>query len=313
MPSALVLGVNGQDGSYLAQNLLARGYRVTGIGRQANSKYVPDDPAFTYVSCDLRETARLIGVLTQTRFDTVFHFAAVHGSSGFFYEPVWADMMAVNVLSLHAVLEHARLANRNLRVIYAGSAKVFPAPFQGTINEKTTMQATCLYGIGKLAARDLMREYRNVHQIASTNLIFFNHESPRRPLNYFLQQITGVVAKAKLDPSTHHSVQTLDFYADWSAAEELMDIAIDVAEKSDDPEFVEASGLTVNAREAVTDFFACHNLNLANHISEKSHKSAPPEMFQVDISHLKTITGRKPRFGVQDIMEDMLRAHMETE
>src|ERR1041384_4555399 len=97
MRSALVLGVNGQDGSYLAERLLARDYSVIGIGRQAQSRYVEPDTRFRYVALDLVDVAALERLLATIAPDLAFQVAAVHGASGFRYEPVWQQMMAVNV------------------------------------------------------------------------------------------------------------------------------------------------------------------------------------------------------------------------
>src|SRR5262249_7836743 len=155
MQRSLVLGVNGQDGSYLAESLLRRGHHVTGIGRDPASRYTSASTRFRYVSCDLVRFEDLARLINEIEFDFAFHFAAIHGADGFRYEAVWRDMMAVNVNSLHVLLEHARLKRPGMRVIYAGSCKIFPPPLAGTIDEMTPARATCLYSIGKIAGRDL--------------------------------------------------------------------------------------------------------------------------------------------------------------
>ncbi len=178
MPCSIVLGANGQDGSYAVEALLARGHKVVGIGRNADARHVVPCDRYRYVQCDLRDNAALARILCETAPDFAFHFAAVHGSSGFQYEPVVGDMFATNVVSLHALLEHARLAPKPVRVIYAGSSKIFPAPLIGLVNETTPARSSCLYSIGKIAARDLIAQYRTSHGVAGTNLTLFNHESP---------------------------------------------------------------------------------------------------------------------------------------
>jgi GDPmannose 4,6-dehydratase len=116
MRKALVLGVNGQDGSYLAEGLLRRGYEVTGIGRQQRSRHIGPTDFFHYVIVDLSDASKLDAVLRHDDFDVVFHVAAVHGSSGFSYEPIWRNMMEVNVLALHVLLEHARVRRPDMRI-----------------------------------------------------------------------------------------------------------------------------------------------------------------------------------------------------
>ncbi|MFN3077959.1 MAG: GDP-mannose 4,6-dehydratase, partial [Alphaproteobacteria bacterium] len=94
MTRALVLGVNGQDGSYLAEALLRRGYEVAGCGRQAQSRYLPESTTarFRYHRLDLTDAPALEGLLTALDPDVVFHFAAIHGAAGFAYEPLWGDV-----------------------------------------------------------------------------------------------------------------------------------------------------------------------------------------------------------------------------
>ena len=142
MGRALVLGVNGQDGSYLAQALLQRNDHVVGVGRQPNSRYVHDHPRFSYAAADLADERRIEALLRSVAPDRIYHFAAVHGptGSGFTYEPVFADMLRVNVGALHVALEYARTCNPSARIFYAGSSKVFPGPLIGQIDESTPTQ-----------------------------------------------------------------------------------------------------------------------------------------------------------------------------
>src|SRR5262245_11494568 len=133
MPKALVLGVNGQDGSYVAEALLRRGYQVIGAGRQSASALVSPSPAFIYRQIDVGDGRALSELLDQQAPDMVFHCAAVHGAAGFNYEPVVEQMWAVNVLAVQTLLEHARTKRASMRLIYASSAKIFAPPLSGTI------------------------------------------------------------------------------------------------------------------------------------------------------------------------------------
>jgi GDPmannose 4,6-dehydratase len=306
MARSLVLGVNGQDGSYLAETLLRRGYDVVGLGRDETSRYVSPSATFRYVQCDLCETAKLAAIVDDILPDSAYHMAAVHGPAGFKYEPVWRDMMAVNVLALHVLLEAARISNHGMRVIYAGSAKVFPQPWSGEIDETTPIAATCLYGIGKLASRELIRQYRDVHGIAGTNLILFNHESVRRRPEYFLPTIARAVAAAKRDRSHRTTVQTLDFRVDWSSAAELMDIAVDIAEKASGFEYVLASGRTWHGRAALAELFDRYGLNLSSHIVEVHSSCDPGPYFHVRTSLLERDIARVPVVGFTEIADELV-------
>lgn len=306
MPRSLVIGVNGQDGSYLAENLLRRGYDVVGIGRDDASRYVAPSERFTYERADIGDLGSFDASVRRAAPDVAFHFAAIHGASGFVYEPVWRDMMAVNTLSLHVLLEHARLRNRSLRIVYAGSAKIFPTPLAGTIDEATPARATCLYGIGKIASRDLVMHYRDKHGVAATNLIFFNHESVRRPESYFLPTIARAIVGATRDRTYKTEVKTLDFRADWSAAVELMDLAVEIAERADVAEVVMASGKTWHGRVAVEQLFARYGLNARHHVVEVLPRSDPGPEYRVGIDRLESAAGRRPRLSLFDIMGEMV-------
>lgn len=308
MPRSLVLGVNGQDGSYLAETLLARGHEVVGVGHAAQSAYARPEPAFRYIAADLRDTDTFARLVAEIAPDQAFHVAAIHGASGFAYEALWRDMMAVNVMSLQVLLEHARVAAPNMRIVYAGSSKIFPPPLSGVIDEGSLVRATCLYGIGKIAARDLMTYYRAKHGIRSTNLILFHHESPRRAPEYLLPTLARAIVEAKRDPEHHTMIKTLDFWIDWGAADEFMEIAADIAEKTDGPEFVLASGTTWHGREAARHLFAMHGLDAKKHLAQRLPPGDPGPEFRVSLGRLHQAIGRKPEKDIGRIAGEMIAA-----
>ncbi len=310
MARALVLGVNGQDGSYLAQALLKRGDRVVGVGRQATSRYVHDDPHFTYAAADLADERQVEALVRSVAPDRIYHFAAVHGptGSGFTYEPVVADMVRVNVSALHVALEYARTCHPGMRIFYASSSKIFPSPLVGQIDESTPTKVGCLYSLGKIAAGDLMRLYLRDHNVRATNLILFNHNSPRRPAHYLLPTMAQAIARAKVD--RHHvlRVRTLDFWADWSAADELMDIVADLAAAPFVPDLILASGKAVYARAAVSTLFARHGLEADDHIVEdRPSRSEEAAGFQVRIDRLEGLA-RRPTKTVFDVVNELIEA-----
>lgn len=306
MPTAMVLGANGQDGSYLSEALARRGYQVIGVGRQPAYRYDPPAERFAYRALDLARTAELRRLLEECRPDAVFHVAAIHGSAGFRYEDSWDTMMQVNVLSAHAVLEHARTRAPDLRFVYANSSKIFPEPLSGAISEATPYAATCLYSIGKIATLELMRQYRRQHRIAAASLILFNHESRRRPATFFWPRIARCVAHARREPGHRVTVKTLDFRADWSSAEELMDLAVDVAEKAPAEDFVFASGVTWHGRQAVEATFARHGLDYRRHVDTELPPQDPGPEFQVRLDRLEARVGRRPRRPLDVIVDDLV-------
>lgn len=308
MVRALVLGVNGQDGSYLAESLLSRGYEVIGIGRNVTSRYLSGGSHFTYIMHDLRAGDSLVEVVRDVEPHEVYHFAAVHGATdaGFTYEAHWRDMMLVNVFALHVLLEHARIRSPNMRIIYAGSAKVIPPPFTGNVDESTPTRATCLYGIGKLASQALLFQYKEHHGIDCTNLILFNHDSARRPSQFFLPTMAKAIAGARRDKGYQVKIQTLDFRVDWSAADELMDIVADLGRIRGVPNLVVASGTTIYARAFAQELFARYGLDAHRHIVEELVPHDPGPEFRVCIDRLAHLTGRRPSKTAFDIVDNIL-------
>jgi GDPmannose 4,6-dehydratase len=307
----LVLGANGQDGSYLVEALLGLGADVVGVGRNKTSRYVRERLGYRYVCLDLSRPNELERLLVKAAPELCFHVAAVHGAvgAGFTYEAAWRDMMTVNVFSLHALLEHARLRAPSMRIVYANSAKVFPAPWHGTLDEASPMRATCLYGIGKMVGRDLMARYRNDHGVETTNLILFNHDSPRRPAGYFLPVIADTIRRALRDRSHVMDIRSLSFWMDWSAADEIMDLLARAAVKGVlPPEMVVASGRTVAARDIVTRLFCAYGLAVHAHLRELSKPFDPGSDFRVDITRFAGAVGSRPKKTVFDIVDDMIRA-----
>jgi len=306
MPRALVLGVNGQDGSYLAESLLRRGYQVSGVGRQSQSRYTPISPLFQYAALDLANRDALCAFVSDFRPDIAFHVAAIHGSAGSTYEISFSEMMKVNTDALHVLLEYARLENPKLRTIYANSLKIFPAPHVGQISEASPYRATCLYSISKIASLELISYYRQKHGIIASNLILFNHESARRGPSYFVPTITRALAAAITDQTAKIEIRTLDFWVDWSAADELMDIAVDVAEKAPNADYIVASGRTWRGREAVAELFARRRLDYRNHLIERLPESDPGAPYFASIEYLARATGRRPIKTIFDIVDSML-------
>ncbi|WP_375452161.1 GDP-mannose 4,6-dehydratase [uncultured Devosia sp.] len=308
---SIVLGANGQDGSYLCEKLLLLGHSVIGIGRDATSRYLPEQEGFCYVCLDAADLAKLTELLLAARPDNFYHFAAVHGAtgSGFTYEAAWAAMMHVNVLALHAAMEVARTCLPHMRIIYASSSKIFLPSMTGMVDESTPIGASCLYSIGKIAARDLMAQYRRDHGIETTNLIFFNHDSPRRSQGYLLADIAKTIALARAGASSLLSLRTLNFWIDWGSAEEFMAIVAHLGTKPLVPDLVIASGTTVFARDVVTSAFARHGLAIGAHIVEERPTAELRARFDVSLTRLAAIAPL-PKVGVAQVIDSMVDAYL---
>ncbi|MGA2880619.1 MAG: GDP-mannose 4,6-dehydratase [Bryobacteraceae bacterium] len=293
--SALVLGVNGQDGSYIADVLIERGDRVTGVGRQAASRWV--DPAhFHYVQLDAADAATLDGLLSRVMPDQIYHMAAVHGSAGHAYEEVWRQALALNVGSVHTCLEHMRLRSPSTRLFYPSSVKVFGNPPPAEIDEATPRVGSCLYSITKNAATELIHYYRAHHDCWACVGYYFNHDSPRRPDNYFLPRLTAQIA-ASLQRAVAPGVATLDFWCDWGSSREFMELTVDLLGLDVPHDVVMATGRPVYA----ADLARVLAESVGAELPPLPHRTVNTPPVRARLEGLQSAIGRVPRNGALDV------------
>ena len=226
---SLVLGVNGQDGSYLAESLIALGRQVIGVGRQETSKYIKDSEYFTYKQLDIANTQELVIFLDELSPTKIYHLAAIHGAAGFKYEDKWIETHSVTTLSVHAILEYLRLKGAG-SLIYTSSSKAFGESPPPIVSENTKRISSCIYSIAKNSATDLIHYYRAKYGVCASVLWTFNHESSRRGIEYFIPKIVNCLASALQNSGHTTEVYTLNFHCDWSDAAEFMDLAILVSD-----------------------------------------------------------------------------------
>ncbi len=307
---ALVLGVNGQDGSYLAESLLARGWVVHGVGRQAASRWIGDKANYSYHALDLNETEALSALLRALRPGFIFHMAAIHGAAGFSYEDHWREAHGVNTLAAHATLEYLRREDPRGVMIYASSSKAFGLTMPSLVRESSPRQSTCIYSTTKNAATDLIAYYRQRHGLRASVVWTFNHESARRGNEYFIPKIVDTLARSILDPGFVGRIGTLQFASDWGDAAEYMDIVADIAEKAPGRDFILATGTTWMARDFVDRLFQRYGLRFTEHLVEQQAASgSQPPSWRADLSALSVAMGRTPRRSILEVCSSILQAN----
>ncbi len=306
MRKALVIGSNGQDGTFIVKHLLGEKYNVIGIGRQEESRWKINSPLFTYYQADLCRTDILSEPLNSLRPDLIFHVAAVHTSAGGNYESQFNDVLKVNVASVYTVLEYLRL-NPNSSFIYASSSKVFGDPLPSFINEETPLKNQCLYSISKNTAYHLIDYYRNQYGVRASVIYLFNHESELRPNSFFIPIVLNCLVSALNDSKHVTQINTLNFYCDWGSAEEYMSIIIELIEKAPSEDFVLASGVCTYARNLVRDIFKAYGLNYELHFKERVYSNdSPNNPYTVDLTKLERCLHRTPRISIYDVCKRIL-------
>lgn len=301
MKTALVLGVNGQDGSYIAEVLLARGYEVFGVGLQAQSRWVSSE-RFRYLQLDATDQTALGALLMKVQPDEIYHLAAVHGAAGYVYEPGWQAALALNVGSLHTCLEHLRLHSPRSRVFYSSSLKAFGSHPPSLIDETAPRISDCLYGITKNAANELIRYYRAKHGVWASVGYFFNHDSPRRPDNFFLPRLAAQIATQLGRSDSASPVATLDFWCDWGDSREFMDITVDLLQAEEAHDVIIATGKPIYAASLAANLSEALSLKFS--LGSLPHGGPP---FRADVRKLHTVVGRIPSRTAFDVAAWILR------
>jgi GDPmannose 4,6-dehydratase len=289
--TALVLGANGQDGTYLVRSLLRRGRDVVAAGVEPGPRFADHG---RYAAIDLRDGTALARLLAEVKPTEVYHFAAIHKSAGGApYEDRFGDMLAVNVATVHVVLEQLRRSPG--RLLYASSIKAFGEPPPARVDESTPHRSDCLYAVTKNAAYELIAYYRRVHGVPGSVIYFGNHESPLRPAEFFIPKLARALRGEAV------SFYTLDFYCDWGSAEEYADICVDVLERAAGEDFVMGTGRCVHARELT------EGLGLTNVTTTSTATNERPAPYELDVSKLERLV-RRPQRRIEDVVEEIVRS-----
>lgn len=301
----LVLGANGQDGSFLVEQLAAGGADVEGWGRQESYRYAPPPGKLRYRQVDLRDGAAVREGIEAFAPVEIYCVAATHGSAGFSYEPVWDAALDVNTKSLYYALEYARNSAVPVRIFYASSAKVFGDPLPEDISMATPRRNQCLYSITKNASENLIQYYRDRHGLQVSVGILFNHESNRRSSAYFLPKMCAGVALAVRDPETTTEFRTLDFFCDWGSAEEFMSLAIRSLRAGKPSTCLMATGKTYRAGDLVARVYEDFGLDYRDHVKCGTAGEAG-RFYRVEIDSMVESIGAAPGIDALELCRRMV-------
>jgi GDPmannose 4,6-dehydratase len=316
--SALITGISGQDGSYLAELLLGKGYEVHGIVRRSSSintdriDHLYHDPheqgvrLFTHYG-DLADATALIKLLYELQPDEIYHLGAQsHVRVSFDIPEYTFDVTAAGTLRL---LEAIREAGVKPRFYQASSSEMFGAapPPQ---NEDTAFHPRSPYGVAKVAAYWATVNYREAYEMFAVNGILFNHESPRRGETFVTRKITRAVARIAAGMQEKLYLGNLDAQRDWGYAPDYVE-AMWLMLQADQPEdFVIATGETHSVRESVEIAFARQGLDWADHveIDPKYYRPSEVDVLLGDASKAREQLGWEPKVRFKELIELMVDA-----
>ena len=313
MKKAIISGITGQDGSYLAELLLSKGYEVHGIMRRISSfasgridHLINSNPNIHIHYGDLTDALALAGLISDIQADEFYNIGAMSQVKVSFEVPEYT--LQTNAVGVLNVLESIRKFSPQTKFYQASSSEMFgvpgvPAPY----NENTPMMPQSPYGVAKLAAYHLTRQYRDGYGLFATTGILFNHESPRRGGTFVTKKITKAVARIKNGVQDSLVLGNLDAKRDWGWSPEFVE-AIYLIMQQDKPDvFVVATGETHTIQEFVEEAFSYVGLNSKDYVKIDDRYKRPNEvpLLLGDPSKIKEL-GWEPKMKFNEIVHAMM-------
>tara|TARA_R110000824_G_C15231714_1_gene678659 strand:+ start:9869 stop:10831 length:963 start_codon:yes stop_codon:yes gene_type:complete len=313
LPKALITGINGQDGSYLAEILLGKGYEVIGTIKRnsvAETQTCRLDSVFNDIKleyADMTDMASLCHVIRNFKPDEIYHLAAQSHVHVSFKQPVYTcQANAIGTLNL---LEAVRLINKDIKVYNAGSSEMFGNSVEedGFQRESTLMNPVSPYGCSKVFSYNICRNYRNSYGMFVSNGILFNHESPRRGSNFVSTKIVkGAVdiLKGKKDSLT---LGNLESRRDWGHSKDYVEAMYLMLQASTPKDYVVATGVSHSVRDMCNHVFNSLGLDYNDHVIESEIYHRPEELniLKGDSSLAKEYLGWKPKYTFETLLEEM--------
>ena len=314
MKTALVTGVTGQDGSYLAEFLIAKGYRVVGAVRdiQLAVETLPSSLVnrVELVVWDLLDQRRMVDVLSCYRPQEVYNFAAYSSGAGMYDDPV--AIGEVNGLAVARTLEAVREVDVNIRLCQASSSEMFGEATESPQSEETPFRPRSPYGAAKLYAHSMIRIYRQRYGLFACSAILFNHESPRRGLGFVTRKITHQVACIKLGLTNELFLGSLDSRRDWGFAGDYIQAMWLMLHSAKADDYVLATGETHSVREFCECAFGYLGLDYRDYVLEGSASYRPVETVQLvgNFEKAKKKLGWIPKLGFQNMVNMMVESDL---
>jgi GDPmannose 4,6-dehydratase len=312
---AFITGITGQDGSYLAELLLEKGYEVHGLVRRSSSfntwriDHVRDRLALHYG--DLVDQYSLVRTLQRIGPDEVYNLAAQsHVKVSFDMPEYTADVTAVGVLRL---LDAVRELGLEARVYQAGSSEMFGLVQETPQTERTPFHPRSPYAVSKVFAHWAAVNYREGYNLHVSNGILFNHESPRRGENFVTRKITMGLAAIKKGQSKELRLGNLDAKRDWGFARDYVEAMWRILQQPKPDDFVIATGETHSVREFLEEAFSYVGLNWQDYVKvdPKYFRPAEVDLLLGDPAKAKKQLGWSPRVTFKELVRMMVDADLE--
>ena len=317
MKKALITGINGQDGSYLTELLLSKGYEVHGILKRnsvaENQTARLDDVYHTIKDnlyyADMTDMASLIRVLQEVQPDEIYHLAAQSHVRISFDQPIYtAQVVAIGTMNL---LEAVRLICPNARMYQASSSEMFGnnQDEDGYQRETTRMNPVSPYGCAKVFGYNLVRNYRNSYGLFASNGILFNHESPRRGTNFVTNKVVKEAVKIKLGITDKLMLGNLDAARDWGHAKDYVYCMWLMLQHDEPDDFVCSTGVSHTVKDLVEYVFSKLDLDWKEYVGQDEKYFRPEELdvLKGDCSKAKQLLGWKHKYTFETMLDEMIK------
>jgi GDPmannose 4,6-dehydratase len=319
MKRALITGITGQDGAYLAQLLLSKGYEVNGLLRRSASADVIDErlrwlgiaDKIKMHDGDLVDLSSLIRVMQAVKPDEVYNLGAQSFVKSSWNQPILTGQ--VTGLGATHMLEAVRLEAREARFYQASSSEMYGLIQECPQTEKTPFYPRSPYAVAKLYAHWSTVNYRESFGLHASSGILFNHESPLRGIEFVTRKVTDGAARIKLGLTKVLELGNLDASRDWGHAKDYVRAMWLMLQQDQPGDYVVASGRTTSVRDMCRIAFEHLGLNWEEHVrtSQTYLRPAEVDLLQGDCTKAKTVLGWEPKISLEEMIQEMVDADLE--
>ena len=309
-PRALITGITGQDGSYLAEYLVGKGYDVWGVVRRSPDAPAPNLEAIrdqiTLVQGDILDHMTMLDAITSCRPRELYNLAATSFVPASWKQPVMtAQFTAVGVTSL---LEAIRLTDPGIRFYQASSSELFGATDESPQSETTPMRPHTPYGVAKAYGHFMVASYRERYGMHASSGISFNHESPRRPTEFVTRKVTRGVAAIKLGLQDELVLGSLDATRDWTFSGDQAKAMWLMLQQDEADDYVIASGVSRSVRQLVETAFGAVGLDMERYVRIDPKFVRPPDPVALvgDSTKAREKLGWVPETSFEDMIAEMV-------
>ena len=310
MPTALITGITGQDGSYLAELLLSKGYRVIGVARRSSTvtyeriEHLLDD--ITVVQGDLHDQGSLLALLEEYEPTEVYNLAAQSFVPTSWNQPALTG--EITALGVTRILEAIRFVNPKIRFYQASSSEMFGKVVEVPQCETTAFYPRSPYGVAKVYGHWITVNYRESFNMFASSGILFNHESPRRGLEFVTRKISHGVARIKLGQAKELRLGNLEAQRDWGFAGDYVEAMWRMLQQDKPDSFVVGMGETHSVREFCEIAFSHVGLDYNDYViqDERFYRPAEVDLLISNPSKARSVLGWEPAIGFKELVTMMV-------